>query len=974
MLSLRRIWALLILATLLLSFAGGVWNISLATAQSPAPVHSYRDIPGITEDELSAIDAMVASQRSFRLAALPGTECFYDENGLLQGLSVSICQWLTRIFEIPFEPVMVEWDELRSGLESHLYDFSADIPTRWQSDMRFFLTNAIDERSMWLFWGPDAHLSSGSQTAVPLRYGYLDGRGMKTEILSYVGHQHTAIAVPNLKVANEMLKNGELDALIAEETAQGVITAYSSLDTISALSYSTVSFATGNRELRPIISAVQKYLQADGGYELNKLEDEGRYLYLRKRLLGSLTDEEKEYLAIHQTPAAIIPVAIEYDNYPFSFYNTQENEWQGIAVDLIGELEKLTGMYFGFANARDAEWASIKSLLESGTFAMITELIRTPVREGKFLWADTPYLTDNYALLSLSEYPNLNVSQVPDSRVGLVEGTAHGEVFYELYPHHPNVTVFQNKPAALDALERGEVDLLMMSRNLLLSATNYMERTGIKENLVFDRRYESSFGFNKNEAVLCSIVSKAQQLLDVEQVASSWIRKVFDYRGKLARAQVPYLIGLAVLMLSVLTLLAILFRKNWQTGKKLAATVEQRTEELKKRSDELEIQTKTAQVASQAKSEFLARMSHEIRTPLNAIIGMTEVAQRFVFNSPPKASSSLAEIKTASTHLMGILNDVLDMSKIEAGKFKLVEEVFFLKTALEEVAKIIRPRCQEKNICFSPALDQTLSCAVKGDKLRLNQVLINLLGNAVKFTAADGKIDFIVTMTAETDTSITVCYTVADNGIGITEEQQRKMFHTFEQADDTIATRFGGTGLGLAISQNLVHQMGGEISVSSEYGKGSSFSFSLCMEKSEIAQDPHLQSGNEAITFPGKRILLVDDIEINRFILVELLRDTLVEVEQASDGAQALEQFSQSAIGYYNLIFMDVQMPIMNGHEATRRIRALERPDASTVPIFAMTANAYREDIDSAIMSGMNGHLAKPININDILATLQRWL
>ncbi|MDR0878583.1 MAG: response regulator, partial [Treponema sp.] len=558
-------------------------------------------------------------------------------------------------------------------------------------------------------------------------------------------------------------------------------------------------------------------------------------------------------------------------------------------------------------------------------------------------------------------------------------------------------------------LEKGDIDLLMGTRNLLLSITNYMEKAGYKANLVLHRPYESSFGFNRDETILWSIVNKAQPLINTERVVDNWTRRVFDYSGALARAQLPYLIGLSILLIAVLLLLTILLLRNRQMASHLEIIVQQRTHEL-------EVQTAAARVASQAKGEFLARMSHEIRTPLNAVIGMTELARRG--DTLEKKNASLEKIAAASDHLLGILNDVLDMSKIESGKFVIVHDPFILLTAMEEVENIILQRCEEKHIRFEADFEGlSNTVGVMGDKLRLKQVLINLLGNAVKFTPDSGVIRFSVNPCgdepdqnkgdSQNNTVIPVHFKVSDNGIGMTPPQMKNLFTAFEQADNSISTRFGGTGLGLAISQNLIRQMGGLITVESVFGSGSSFEFTLNMDIAEAIEKEADKADTEASEFPGKRILLAEDIDINRMILKELLADTKVIIDEAVDGKEALEKFSAAPENYYDLIFMDVQMPNMDGHEATRKIRELEAERLASmefgaqtqtpkqllgpqpsgehregsllepvkqVPIVAMTANAYREDIDRALAAGMNGHLAKPIDIGEVMKSLNRWL
>jgi CheY-like chemotaxis protein len=274
---------------------------------------------------------------------------------------------------------------------------------------------------------------------------------------------------------------------------------------------------------------------------------------------------------------------------------------------------------------------------------------------------------------------------------------------------------------------------------------------------------------------------------------------------------------------------------------------------------------------------------------------------------------------------------------------------------------------------FRANYDEIPNYVIVGDKLRLKQVIINLLGNAVKFTSSGGKIDFLTDIADRTENGVTVSFSVVDNGIGMTEEQAAKVFNAFEQADPSIAATFGGTGLGLSISRNLVSLMGGDITLKSELGKGSTFSFALRFDRAEDCAD----EGAKNLTIPdlsGKRVLLAEDIEINRVILIELLSDTHVTIDEAEDGVAAAGRFSASPEGWYDLIFMDVQMPNMNGYEATKVIRKMARSDAKTVPIIAMTANVYREDVERATDAGMNGHLGKPIDMADVMKTLTRFL
>ncbi len=935
----------------------------------PAEYAGFAEVPGVTKGEVDAIRAFVASGVTFSFGMPESTECFTRSSGDLGGFAVLLCDRLSSLFGIPFNVEIYSWSDLRAGLADKSIDFSGAVPTLLAAKAGLYASDAVAERKLIIVKQRDRRTTQ--KPAVPT-YGFLAGSAVR-EQAAQTGTM-TAVEFGTLQDAYQALRRGELDGIITDASSQSFTDAVGDLtvEDFTPLTFNLVSVATFNPEYAPIISVLSKYIQAGGSFHLSKLYGKGTETYMHEQLLRDLTVDERRYLQVHQNPAAIIPVVVEYDNYPVTFYNERDDEWQGIGMDTLHAIETLTGMRFGIANAKTDNWDTLLSMLEHGQAAMGTELIRTADREGRFLWTDEPYLRDYYALLSSTDMPDINISQVSQLRVGLIKSTAYTEFFRETFPLHTNCVEYDSTGESFDALEKGEIDLLMATRNQLLSVTNFMERTGFKANLVFSHTYGVQFGFNKNEAVLASLVNKSLKYIDTMEFSDNWIRKVFDYRGKLARAQVPYLVGASVLMVAVLGLLVIMLVRNRQQGKLLEATVQERTQELRARSAELEVQTDAAQVASKAKGEFLARMSHEIRTPLNAIIGMTEIAKRSADSE--KTRESLEQISTASNHLLGILNDILDMSKIESGKFALVREAFDLRAAMDEVTKIIGQRCGEKRIRFHTNHAALPDSGVMGDKLRLKQVLINLLGNAVKFTSEEGKISFSTNVAEDTPDALTLEFRVEDDGIGMTPEQVSKLFVAFEQADASVAVKFGGTGLGLAISQNLVGQMGGVIRVISEPGGGSVFFFTISLPKTEVPGSAADAVVPGSLDLNGRRFLLVEDIEINRMILMELLLETDVEIVEARDGAEAVEVFSASPQGYFDLVFMDVQMPNMDGYQSTAAIRALDRADARTVPIIAMTANAYREDVERAIAAGMNDHLAKPIDITQVLSAVDKHL
>ena len=523
-----------------------------------------------------------------------------------------------------------------------------------------------------------------------------------------------------------------------------------------------------------------------------------------------------------------------------------------------------------------------------------------------------------------------------------------------------------------------------------------------------------------------------------------------------------------------------------------------------KKAEEQKSQLELAEHANQAKSSFLATMSHEIRTPMNAIIGMTTIG--LSAEDQKRKDYCLSRIEEASKHLLGIINDVLDMSKIEAGKFELSPKEFSFERMLNRVVNVNTFRIDEKKQKISVIFDNRISGLLFGDEQRLAQVITNLLGNAIKFTPEEGSITIATELKSETDSECSIQCKVTDTGIGISKEQQSRLFENFQQAEAGTANQFGGTGLGLSISKSIIEMMGGRIWIESELGKGASFIFNVKIKRAEgktnknydfshvrilvVDDDPEIvetfkkivagygafcdtaTSGQEALSrvevygtydiyfidwnmpdingidltdmlrsrasaadkfhvvmmsavewsviaenaeaagvdtfipkplfpsaivdvineclglnqlqpkeselpdqhnFEGKHILLAEDVEINREIVKALLEPTLVSLDYAENGVEALDMFFENP-GKYDLILMDVQMPEMDGLETTRRIRASDIPRGATIPIVAMTANVFKEDVEKCLEAGMDGHVGKPLNFNEVLDSLREYL
>lgn len=375
--------------------------------------------------------------------------------------------------------------------------------------------------------------------------------------------------------------------------------------------------------------------------------------------------------------------------------------------------------------------------------------------------------------------------------------------------------------------------------------------------------------------------------------------------------------------------------------------------------------------ASTAKSEFLSNMSHDIRTPINGIMGMTLIAQSE--DNPPKTQDCLKKIGISSKYLLSLVNDVLDMSSIESGKIIIRKEPTDMISLLDGCISIIKGQIGDKALNVVTDFDDLPHRYLMADELHLRQILVNILGNAVKFTPDGGTIHFRVKEKDSGEHHVLLRFETEDTGIGMESKFLEQIWDRFSQENQDSRSKFKGTGLGMAISKNLTHLMGGDISVASIPGKGSTFTVEIPFEIAEIP-DEKAPADNGGHSLEGVHILLAEDNEINSEIATELLSDKGAVIDTAEDGREALEKFRNAPIGTYDVILMDIMMPVMNGLESTKAIRALEREDARKIPIIAMTANALDEDIRAAHSVGMNAHLSKPIDLPSVINMISRFL
>ena len=936
---------------------------------------SYRDIPGILQEEIDLIEAFRNRNASFIYGMIPSSESFYNTDGEIEGYAVYVSSWLSELFDIEFIPRNYTWEGLLSGLESGDIHFSGHLMSTEERQKTFFMTDPIAHRKVKYFRLENSPpLAEIRETRLP-QYALVSGGATTTNIINHAQEAFEAVFVPDYIDAYDLLKSGEADAFVAISTAQPVFESFGDVVTSNFLPliYSTASFSTRVPELEVFVNVVQKALENNAINHLNKLYRQGEEDYKRHNLYIRLTEEEREFIKNNE----VIEFAAEFNNYPLSIYDARFNQWKGISFDVLKEIEILTGLVFKPANPPDTEWPDLLKMLEAGDAQFVTELVYTEDRERRFIWAKNSIMTDHPALISKAELPNItNLYDVYSMRIGIGKDLALSEMFLKWFPNHQKVREFDGLDLAYDALAQDEIDMVMHRGSGLLRLTHFLETPGYKANIIFDYRIESQIGFNKNALVLRDIIDKALKLIDTELISEQWNRKTYDYRAQVAEAQRPWIIGVTGLLLFILILVFILFRKSRHEEKRLEALVKVRTAELK-------ILARDAEAATKAKTEFLAVMSHEIRTPMNSIMGFAELALDSDSGISPKVKDYLRKIKDSTKWLLNIINDVLDISKIESGKMELENTAFDLKDVFSRCQSVILPDMQKKGlelrVYAEPLLtsQSTESRKLLGDPLRLYQVLLNLLSNAVKFTDR-GIIKLSSALKESDENKAKIYFEVSDTGIGMTPEQTAKIFEAFVQADSSTTRNYGGTGLGLSITKNIIEMMGGKLSVESAEGAGSIFSFEIVFETIVTAggtAENTTDIPSEKPHFNGL-ILICDDNYMNQQVICEHLANLGLETITADNGKIGVEKVceniknAQKGEKIFDLIFMDIFMPVMDGIEASSEIMKLN----TGIPIIAMTANVMSGEIEKYKRYGMSDYLGKPFTSQELWQTLLKYL
>lgn len=764
---------------------------------------------------------------------------------------------------------------------------------------------------------------------------YLDLNNLDCTLKYYSYEQ--LLEAGNLSI---FLESGDIDLLLGSSLEIG--DKYIVATTFDSQPHYIVTRPDDQETLEALNMALEKLYEVDPLFAQKAYEKNFPNTVSNHAVLNAV---ELAYISEKKT----VTVAVPSDWHPLFCLNNAKGH-DGIVPEVLEKISDYTGLSFTYSYYEN--YADALAAVQQNEADIL----------GFYLGSDEEALAQG--LVPTFSYVDLNFILVRNKESSYpADGLTGAIIAGKQMPDSievENIWYYKDATAALYDVNRGKVDFVygISSRLEAIIQENYFV------NLVQVTRINDSQGISfaldfPADPELLSILNKAINNLTSEEKSAFTSRNLVSI-GESEMTLTSILYGNPTLAISVVAVVLTLF---------LFVVILIARSRIRAAAMQAELDRAAAN--SHAKSEFLSRMSHEIRTPMNAIVGLIDLTE-MTEKLSEKTMENLGKIKASSRYLLSLINDILDMSRIENGKMEIAQEPFSIGAVLGDLESMLKQEAENKGLDFK------IECSFKddvvvGDAIRLRQVLLNLLSNAFKFTPAGGAVIVNVHEDVSTETDATFTMRVKDNGIGIAAVDQQRIFKSFEQVGPNY-TKSQGTGLGLSICNNIVQRMGGEIGLESEPGKGSAFFFTVTFPKGQLPEPHDVQPMASRCSIQNASVLIAEDNDLNAEIVTALLQSQGVVITRAETGKRALELFEQSAPGTFDVVLMDIQMPEMNGLEATAAIRSLGRSDAGSIPIIAMTANAFKEDEKAALAAGMTGFISKPIDVSRLMEELCRVL
>lgn len=957
------------------------------------------------------------------------SENFVKKNpdGSVSGFLVDYLNELSKYENFEYNYIFGQWEELENLLNKGEIDIIYTNQNRGDGLLVFseepfsYNLTAIYVREDADFFYNDFHKLSGA------RVGYLKNSYYDIYFDEYARVKNFKYKPCEYETLQEMkaaLLKGEIDCMATTSDSYE-----KDIKCVGNFGVESIYFAARPANLNLIKQL--DYAMGNLLYVNNEFDDELFKKYFHNALVDSIMYTRQETEFIKNCP--VLNVALSDDIMPMSYKDSNTGEIKGIIYEILELISKKSGLKFNYVLLNSDNLDYNDELLKENKVDLVGSGYIKHLNINKSL-ATNSYLTINQVLVGVKGR-NISLDTKKEYKIAIVSGeTACFHLIDERIPTY-NIVAYDTVEKCLNAVKSGKADLFWYNQ---YSLEEYLSRP-VYENLTIIPKMESEeplvitavdyTGGQKQQKqnilknpLLISVLNKAIENIDENEINAIVIKNTVHTKTQLT--PMDYLYKYRYASAGILFLLIIIIVLILQYGIMQRQSIVQ----MEIKNKQLQDAISQANDANKTKSMFLAQMSHELRTPMNSVIGMTDLAKKSLDNKE-KTAQYLEKIELSSNMLLSIINDILDMSAIENNKLKIAKEPFNIKDIIYSIKNVYYMQCKEKGIKLNVIINDMNNEMLIGDSLRVNQILLNLVSNAYKFTEKNGKINIIVSEKKMHNDRVHIEFIVEDNGCGMSMDMQERLFHIFEQESTNTARKYGGSGLGLAITKNLVEMMHGVIEVESQEGIGTRFIVNIPFKvlkadkmenetknmaqkqdnddiiskdktdnatDSKSIQDDSTDNENNdnllnntinmdnAITnqtntekkydFHGKRILLAEDFELNRDVATDILAEVNIEVDCATDGLEAVEMFTKSMDGTYEIILMDIQMPNMNGLDAAKKIRKSKHKQAKTIPIFAMTANAYAEDVSASIAAGMNEHIAKPINTDLLYELLYKYI
>ena len=799
-----------------------------------------------------------------------------------------------------------------------------------------------------------------------MRVGFIWGANRKAAFDDYAkgkGFSYTPVYYEDIASMKTALADGSgIDAMVSDELR--VLSNEVILDKFDRQDI-YVMVKKGNSELlHTIDEAIRKLNMADPGWNVDLKK---KYFLSDYSASFSMTPAETKYVEDLSSSGAKLKVLFNPARYPFSYY--KDGVAAGVLVDVFKNIAAEYGLPYEFVNTGSTD--EYYKLREEDGADIVLDFVES-TDEAEVLGYR---LTSSYADTDCSVITSSNFTGIPDT-AAVLEGS---KIFNDIAKQSNSrikISGYATFGDCVEAVKSGAADC---TYTYSVTAQLYViedKTNSIKATQLNARSFQFRIAVNSEaDMALYGLLNRAahsQNSSDTNKLLSAYVLEAKrDYSLWNYFTDHPIVLIAAISAVMLILVGFILFqRKN---SRRLEAS----NDALEASRGALENALEAANNANAAKTRFLSQMSHDIRTPLNGIIGMTGIAAGNV-EDPVRVLDALNKIRHSSDHLLTLINDILDLNRIESGKMTIAHEPTDIRVTIDQCTEVLKGSVINRDLKIITDTEHIEYPFVLTDALHIRQILINIISNAVKFTPDGGSITFRTDGRRDAAGDTLLCrFEVTDTGIGMSEEFQKHIFEAFVQEDTYNArTQFKGSGLGMSIVKQLVDMLGGSVNIKSELHAGTSVIVELPLEADKNAAEKTEASPGEEhrYNFAGAHVLLAEDNEINMEIAKALLESSGLRVDTVEDGQEAVKAFAASAFGEYRCILMDVMMPNMNGYEATKAIRSMKRQDAGTIPIIAMTANAFAEDIQAAIDNGMNAHIAKPIDVRIVMETLAKFI